>query len=470
MCLICKNIATDMVSCQDLKNIPDINSEILNISACPKLRSINSNSVKRLYIENCHDVTIKNLSELIECTIISCSNINISLNKKLVTINCVNSKNISIKNVPVKTFSPESTKNISIENFYFCTELFLQNCSGKIRDMRNLKIVRLEDTNLFHILDAPRLTNLTMEHSEIKQRPYLPSLFNLTCNYCYIEHLPVTMSVRNILLNNCYGRFKIPQYRDLNSIELSNVKYLTEISGFKKLRFLVITDCRKLTTIENNKNLQYLSIIRCPRLDYTKLSNNQTISTMRIIDNGIDSFPPLNSLTKLSITNSSITKLPELKNAQIVDCCGCTKLKSISLPDTVTYLHCTNCIDLETIDEIRFLETLVCVNCPKLKSIPYFPYIKRLVFNNSRLLTTNPNISCKIECDGCVWSENNNYFSTSIRKLKIIQRFVRANKKRKIFKKWIKSEEFAKWFYSPEQLGGRISKLAITNSINRQEL
>jgi len=44
------------------------------------------------------------------------------------------------------------------------------------------------------------------------------------------------------------------------------------------------------------------------------------------------------------------------------------------------------------------------------------------------------------------------------KEIKILQKFCKSNQKYWKFKRWIKSKEFAEWFYAPENIGGKIGK------------
>jgi len=61
-------------------------------------------------------------------------------------------------------------------------------------------------------------------------------------------------------------------------------------------------------------------------------------------------------------------------------------------------------------------------------------------------------------CSDCPWLIYNSSFNSNVEKLKCLQRFCRNNLKYWRFRRWIKTREFAEWFYSPKQWGGRSGK------------
>jgi len=91
------------------------------------------------------------------------------------------------------------------------------------------------------------------------------------------------------------------------------------------------------------------------------------------------------------------------------------------------------------------LTRLFCHECTNLTEIP--PDLLELI---------------DFYCAGCIWIEKQNpSFNFNMEKLKRLQRFCRNNLKYWRFRRWIKSKEFAEWFYSPNQWGGKVAKLNI---------
>ena len=136
------------------------------------------------------------------------------------------------------------------------------------------------------------------------------------------------------------------------------------------------------------------------------------------------------------------------------NCWGCTALTLI--PDTLTslrYLNCFDCTALTSIpDTLISLRTLHCQGCTALTSIP----------DTLRSLR-------HLECRGCTWlprGVGDLYFSENVKKLVTLQRWTRRHLRYWRLRRWFRSEVFARWFYSPDQVGGRISKHQLKHSIN----
>jgi hypothetical protein len=83
--------------------------------------------------------------------------------------------------------------------------------------------------------------------------------------------------------------------------------------------------------------------------------------------------------------------------------------------------------------------------CPKLTSIPYIDKQSEI------------NILC---CHECPWINHghNPDYENNIKKLLVMQSFCKKNFRYFVFSRWVKSQEFQEWFYSPENAGGRKHK------------
>jgi len=101
-------------------------------------------------------------------------------------------------------------------------------------------------------------------------------------------------------------------------------------------------------------------------------------------------------------------------------------------------LNCCDCTQLTTLPSLPNLEELWCTRCTQLTTLPSFPRLKNF------------------RCRECPWINNpkNLEFSSNLKKLIILQRWWRNIRRYFIFKEWIKTEEFAKWFYHPDHFGG----------------
>ena len=66
----------------------------------------------------------------------------------------------------------------------------------------------------------------------------------------------------------------------------------------------------------------------------------------------------------------------------------------------------------------------------------------------------------------CPWIKSNEEYKENIRKLVILQKFVKSNLTYWRFKRWIETKHFAEWFYSPQELGGRNAKIQLKKEIS----
>ena len=119
----------------------------------------------------------------------------------------------------------------------------------------------------------------------------------------------------------------------------------------------------------------------------------------------------------------------------------------------LTELSCEKCPNLTSIPEIQGLEKLSCYNCPKLTSILEIQGMEYL------------------DCRLCPWIPNqNDEYKSNIEKLITIQRLFKKWLPFRRLRSWIKSRDFAEWYYHPERPGGRISKRIIERFLDLNKI
>ena len=129
-------------------------------------------------------------------------------------------------------------------------------------------------------------------------------------------------------------------------------------------------------------------------------------------------------------------------------CSGCPNITSIPVIEGLKYLHCYSCPLLTSIPVIPGLQYLYCYDCRLLTSIPVIEGLQKLYYN-------------------CPWLSTSQDFETKLRKVRNLQRFCRKNFPYFVFKRWIETREFAEWFYSPENLGGRVDRRRFLRTVNK---
>lgn len=150
--------------------------------------------------------------------------------------------------------------------------------------------------------------------------------------------------------------------------------------------------------------------------------------------------------------------LEESKNLRNLDCRGCVRLKSIPKINGLINLYCERCYNLESIGESESLKLIHCSKCPKLKSIPDIK-LDILSCENCQMLVKIPFCRSTIKYD-CPWLIDKN-----IEKLIKLQRWFQNVKK----SKYLHSNEFRQFFYSPSGFGGYKSKLRSLYVLNKIE-
>jgi hypothetical protein len=97
-------------------------------------------------------------------------------------------------------------------------------------------------------------------------------------------------------------------------------------------------------------------------------------------------------------------------------------------------------------------------------------WLRNLDCTRCRLLTSLSNLpSLRIlNCRGCPWLHGSHFqYLQNLENLTKLQSWARQHLPSWRFQRWIRSEGFAMWFYSPERSGGRISKREIAKTVSR---
>jgi len=196
----------------------------------------------------------------------------------------------------------------------------------------------------------------------------------------------------------------------------------------------------------------------------------------------------LNTLSKLNVSfcsNLTSEKLQEIliqcKNLEILWCHSCISLTSLDLRNNsegvtskgcinLVTLWCSNCTSLTSID-LRSrsegvtskgcinLKELFCYNCPFLTSLDLRNNINLKIlwcFNCISLTSLDlpKGFYDYIDHSDCPWITQNEDFSINLQRLIKLQKWYR----RLLIIKYMKSQEFIEWIYSPDNVGGRLYK------------
>jgi hypothetical protein len=240
----------------------------------------------------------------------------------------------------------------------------------------------------------------------------------------------------NFFQKECRGRIEI-QCPNILDILVPEYVHILLISYAPKLR--------KVTGI---KNLKHLMIHDSDTLSYLKIDEDSSLESLDIAR-----VPKLKSITGLpySMTKIFCYDCPQLEILQ-----GCRSVNDIRLVqisikelslDYANKVIVSKCPRLQKI-EIRNkgLSNLNCSECAILTELKLFEDVLPMIF----------------QCKDSPWLNYNGKYKDSLKKLIILQKFCRKNMKYFIFRNWIKSEKFAKWFYHPENYGGKIHKMKMT--------
>lgn len=340
-------------------------------------------------------------------------------------------------------------------------EAIKYNCGSIIlsssETLKSLNIISFRHRNGFNIPSFPSLRRLLLKNLNISV-PCIPSLRNLcfsnctvyiigrmnlkvlSCNRCEIYNIPDFFSLKEL---NCIGTniSIIPYYPQLTKLECSHCEELKEIPYLPTLRDLrcigtnisVIPEIKSLTTL-------YCSGCR-----------------------NIERIPSLPNLTTLSTDSSLPNELPKLKT---LDISNSDIIEEIPYYPNLEYLiaYCSN---IRSIQYFPKLHSMNVYDCDNLFSIEHIPrengnYLR--IYNNESL-----SVISNEEKNDSMWSGRYGYWFSDrerkIEKIKTVQRFCKRYVKYRLFMRWIKSREFAEFFYDPNNIGGKISKRIIEKEV-----
>jgi len=291
-------------------------------------------------------------------------------------------------------------------------------CTGEIYE-ENFKCLQVLDISHCKIITSEKLQEILIQCKNLRE---------LQCIYC--SSLTSLDLRNNINLETLYC-YHCPSLTSLNLQENKN------------LRELQCYSCTSLTSLDlrNNINLKELVCSSCTSLTSLDLRNNINLKEL------VCSSCP--SLTSLDLRSNI--------NLEILWCFKCTSLNYLKVPSNCTYIsfHDTlikeidfsNCELIETIIVNELVISLDLINCKKLS---------KLVISDCRFLT---NISLyktplTFRYSNCLWITQYKDFINNLQRLIKMQRWYR----KLLIIKYMKSQKFIEWIYSPDNIGGRLYK------------
>jgi len=256
-----------------------------------------------------------------------------------------------------------------------------------------------------------------------------------------IQKLEVPEGVTELYCNGCTGLSELKNLSEsLRLIECRGCKDLKNLGQLPEgLKGLNCDDCTGLVELKNlPKSLRILYCHGCTGLtDLNNLPKNLQILSC-------------DSCTGLIKIGGSENPLP--KYLQELYCRYCTRLAKIGpLPKRLELLSCTGCTNLTEIILSKNLKELFCSYCTKLTQIN-----PQNVIDN--LIVYYPS----------TWSPSEN-LENNLKKLRIIQRFCRSFRTRKLLR-LSRTKEFCEWFYHPENYGGRWDKASLRKIVGRASM
>jgi len=255
--------------------------------------------------------------------------------------------------------------------------------------------------------------------------------------------------------------------QNLNTLTELSVSYCLNLTSeklqeilirCKNLEKLYCNDCISLTSLDlrNNKNLTTLGCSYCKSLTSLDLLNNINLKELDC--------HYCKSLTSLDLWSSSeeVTSFGCV-NLEMLYCYSCTSLTSLDLRNNINLmtLWCYGCSSLTSLDlrKNKNLQNLHCYACSSLTSLDLRKNknLQNLLCSSCKSLI---NLKLPKEYKGyinrydCPWIIQNKKFSSNLQRLIKIQKWYR----KLVIIKYMKSQEFIEWVYSPTNIGGRLYK------------
>jgi hypothetical protein len=214
--------------------------------------------------------------------------------------------------------------------------------------------------------------------------------------------------------------------------------------------------------------------------DSSKLDDLLEITELDIsYCNEVTKLPPMPKLQRLKCYCRKLTKIGDYPMLTGLSCYDCQNLSEIGNCPNLYYLDCRYCQDLIKLNDYPKLGILHIVRYTRPRSLGHYPSLFYLRYEYYDSTATNPEkyniiINQTSEYNKYynyknIWLdiEYNKNFADGLQSIINLQRWARKNMRYLNFKKWIRSKEFAQWFYASDQLGGRLSKAQISKVVQK---
>ena len=284
-------------------------------------------------------------------------------------------------------------------------------CTGEIYKQNLNTLIELD------VSDCESLTSDKLQEVLIQCK----NLKELHCSYCTsLTSLDLRSNI-NLIELYCF------HCTSLTSLDLRSNINLIELHCYS---------CTSLTSLDLRSNINLIGL-------YCYNCSSLTSIDLRSSSEGVTSFGCIN-LTKLGCSScTSLTSL-DLRNnikLEVLDCASCTSLTSLDLRSNINLItfgchSCTSLISLDLRSNINLIE-LDCFYCTSLTN-----------------LDLPKGYHGDIDCSNCAWISQNEEFLSNLQRLIKLQRWYR----KLVLIKYLKSQEFIEWVYSPNNIGGRLYK------------
>lgn len=220
----------------------------------------------------------------------------------------------------------------------------------------------------------------------------------------YIDHHKLPLKDLKTVLNQEDWSFLTPHlhYVNLSEIPLPQLELI--LSKIKKATEIYISNST-ITKLPDLPNCTHLYCAYCPCL--TRLPDLPNCIKLDCFNcSSLAELPALPNCIELECSHcQNLTQLPELPNCTQLLCCYCTNLTKVPALPNCTKLDCSFCQSLIQLQELPNCTMLDCSFCP---SLPMLPDLHKCTFllncSNCTILTRLPELfNCtRLYCSQCI--------------------------------------------------------------------
>lgn len=288
-------------------------------------------------------------------------------------VECVNMGMTKFLKIMEKEKNLQSIRMLILSSF---TNIFQLHFDTSTLDLKNLEVLQLDSTKIWHIKDLqgfPNLRKLSCSHTsllKVDNIGYLTKLETLNLSDNALEKIPSTIN-------------KLTSLRNLGLLQ-NNISKIENLYNLKKLISLEL-DSNRIQAIENlNACTSLKKIYLGGNHDIIQIQNLDSLTQLRMLNlNGtsilkMENLSKLSNLERLELCNTNISRLENLENLR--------NLKTLLLKDcrNGSFKQFENLANLKSLVELQISP---CQDITSLEGIGNLINLKSLTMNGHSLTT-----------------------------------------------------------------------------------